>query len=133
MYREPLQEDLLEELTRLVGRPVAVVHDAVARLLDTVVVGFDAALLRSLGPFPMTAWPSLAPDSPETRRLWSAVLGTGLTAEEVFTALAVVDDHVRRRFGNDAWFRVHDWCGVLAGQCRAAAANEPPRKPMRAV
>ncbi len=121
MYREPLHEDLLDELTRLVGRPQPVIEEALGRLLETLASEFDPLLLAQLGPFPMTAWASLAPELASTRRLWSAVVGTGLTAEEVFTAFAVIDDHVRRRYGNDAWPRAADWWSALAVQCRHAA------------
>ena len=115
MLREPLDENLLDELTRLVGRPAIVVRDALARLMGTLVGGMDRELGRRLGAFPMTAWQSIAPGCPLAREIWSAVVGAGMTAEEAFTALAVVDDHVRRRYGADAWQHVAEWGPRLAG------------------
>ncbi len=117
MLREPLDENLLDDLTRLVGRPAIVVREALARLMGALVDGVDRDLGRRLGAFPMTAWQSIAPDCPLTREIWSSVVGAGMTAEEAFTALAVVDDHVRRRYGADAWQNVAAWGPRLAGRC----------------
>ena len=116
MYREALDENLLDELTRLVGRPASVLRDVLAGMLRVVVEDLGADLANSLSSYPMTAWQGLAPDAQVTRGLWSAVLSSGLTAEEVFTALAVVDDHVRRRYGSDAWTAVQEWAPRLAGR-----------------
>jgi hypothetical protein len=126
MYRETLQEDLLAELSRLVGRPLSVVQDGLARLLECVESRFDADLLAALGPFPMTSWASLAADSAETGALWCATAAAGLTAEEGLTALAVVDDHVRRRYGNEAWSRVRDWGPQMAGRYELAPVMSAP-------
>lgn len=115
-YGEPLDENLLDEMTRLVGRPASVLRDVLAGLLGVVVEDLGSDLAHALSGFPMTSWQGLAPDAPVTRGLWSAVLSSGLTAEEVFTALAVVDDHVRRRYGSDAWTRVREWAPRLAGR-----------------
>lgn len=129
--REPIQENLLEELSRLVGRPVPVVHEALASLLRVLVHEFREESLTPLAEFPMTAWQALAPNDPGTRRLWSAAVGAGLTAEESFTALAVIDDHVRRGFGADAWPRVKEWAPRLAGRydLDAHTASNASRKP----
>ncbi len=109
MFAEPLPENLVDELTRLVGRPMPVVQEALARLLTVIVEQCDQSAVGELAPFPLTAWQALAPDHPAARSLWSAVMSAGLTTEEVFTTLAVVDDHVRRRFGSDAWGGAADW------------------------
>lgn len=109
MGRQPLCEDLLEELTRLVGRPNPVIREAFSRLLKVMLFEVDEQTAQRLGAFPMTSWQSLAPGCRALRNLWSAALSAGLTVEEVFTALAVVDDHVRRRYGNEAWSGVRGW------------------------
>jgi hypothetical protein len=116
LYREPLDENLLDELTRLVGRPSSVLREVLSGVLRVVVSELNSDVARALSSFPMTAWQGLAPDSAVTRGLWSAILSSGLTAEEVFTALAVVDDHVRRRYGSEAWTEVHEWAPRLAGR-----------------
>jgi hypothetical protein len=126
MYREALQEDLLAELSRLVGRPLAVVQDGLARLLECVGTRFDTDLLGALGPYPMTAWASIAPDSVEADALWRATTAAGLTPEEGLTALAVVDDHVRRRYGNGAWSRIREWGPSMAGRYELAPPVSPP-------
>lgn len=109
MVGQPLREDLLEELTRLVGRPSPVVRDALSRLLKVLLHEVDEDVARTLAAFPMTAWQSLAPGCPALRNLWSATLSAGLTVEEVFTAFAVIDDHVRRRYGAEAWTELAEW------------------------
>lgn len=109
MVGQPLQEDLLEELTRLVGRPSPVVRDAFSRLLKVLLREVDEETARTLAMFPMTAWQSIAPGCPALRNLWSATLSAGLTVEEVFTAFAVIDDHVRRRYGAAAWTVLAEW------------------------
>lgn len=109
MVGQPLQEDLLEELTRLVGRPAPVVRDAFSRLLKVLLREVDEETVRTLAAFPMTAWQSIAPGCPALRNLWSATLSAGLTVEEVFTAFAVIDDHVRRRYGAEAWISIAAW------------------------
>lgn len=113
--REPMQENLLEELTRLVGRPLPVVRDALAGMLRVVERDFRQDSLIGFSSYPLTAWHVLAPGHDGARRLWDAVAATGLTAEETFTALAVVDDHVRRGYGASAWSRAHEWGPRLAG------------------
>ncbi len=114
MYAEPLQENLVEEMTRLIARPVPVVREAMSRLLEVMVEALDPATTERLAPFPLTAWQALASEKSVTRQMWSAMLSAGLTTEEVFTVLAVVDDHVRRRFGNGAWVAVAEWGPGLA-------------------
>ena len=109
MPGQPFREDLLEELTRLVGRPSPVVRDAFSRLLKVLLREVDEEVARTLAAFPMTAWQSIAPGCPALRNLWSATLSAGLTVEEVFTAFAVIDDHVRRRYGADAWTSLAEW------------------------
>jgi hypothetical protein len=109
MVGQPLQEDLLEELTRLVGRPSPVVRDAFSRLLGVLLREVDGEVARNLAAFPMTAWQSIAPGCPALRNLWTATLSAGLTVEEVFTAFAVIDDHVRRRYGAEAWTTLAEW------------------------
>ncbi len=109
MVRQPFHEDLLEELTRLVGRPAPVVRDAFSRLFKVLLREVDKDVARTLAAYPMTAWQSIAPGCPALRNLWSATLSAGLTVEEVFTAFAVIDDHVRRRFGADAWNSLDEW------------------------
>ena len=109
MVGQPLREDLLEELTRLVGRPSPVIRDAFSRLLEVLLREVDAEVARTLSAFPMTAWQSIAPGCPALRNLWSATLSAGLTVEEVFTAFAVIDDHVRRRYGANAWTSLAEW------------------------
>ncbi|MFN7965809.1 MAG: hypothetical protein U0V87_09015 [Acidobacteriota bacterium] len=133
--REPIQENLLEELTRLVGRPLPVVHEALASLLSVLSNDFPEETLTSLAEYPMTAWQALAPHDPGTRRLWSAAVATGLTPEESYTALAVIDDHVRRGFGADAWQRVKEWAPRLAGRydLDAHVAANPSRTPISGV
>ncbi len=126
MYREPLQEDLLDELTRLVGRPQPVVQDALARLLQCLDRHFETDALGALGDYPMTAWPAIAHDPQGTDLLWRTMMAAGLSAEEVLTALAVVDDHVRRRYGNRAWARVREWGPLMAGRYDLACAPEAP-------
>ena len=109
MPGQPFREDLLEELTRLVGRPSPVIRDAFSRLLKVLLREVDEEVARTLAAFPMTAWQSIAPGCPALRNLWSATLSAGLTVEEVFTAFAVIDDHVRRRYGADAWTSLAEW------------------------
>lgn len=109
MYANPLQEDLLDELTRLVGRPEPMVREALTRMIHLAGERLDRETLGLLSVYPMTAWHAIASTTDTVRELWKGALGTGLSAEEVFTALAVVDDHVRRRFGNDAWVRIQQW------------------------
>lgn len=116
MAREPLQEDLLDALTRLVGRPLPVVQEALARLLGGLSRHLGHELLAAMGPFPLTSWHALCPCPESGRQVWADVQATGLSAEEVFTALAVVDDHVRRRYGSDAWSRLDEWSPNLAGR-----------------
>ena len=118
MYAEPLHENLVDELTRLVGRPMPVVREALARLLTVVEQKGESEVFRSLAPLPLTAWQVLAPDLADARDLWTAVMSAGLTTEEVFTTLAVVDDHVRRRFGSDAWNAPSEWARRLIRQYR---------------
>jgi hypothetical protein len=126
-YREPLEEDLLDELTRLVGRPQPVLQEAVRRLVHVLLEQFEPELVRSLAGFPMTAWQSLAPEQPAAREMWSAALGAGLTAEEVFTTLAVIDDHVRRTHGALAWEALHRWAPRLLVRCGAGCHPAPER------
>jgi len=109
MGRQPLHEDLLEELTRLVGRPRPVIREAFSRLLKVLLSEIDEQTAQRLGTYPMTSWQSLAPGCRALRNLWSATLSAGLTVEEVFTAFAVIDDHVRRRYGSEAWSELRDW------------------------
>lgn len=116
MAREPLHEDLLDVLTRLVGRPLPVVQEALARLLDGVGHRLGQDRLLALGPFPLTAWRGLCAGTDAARQIWADIEGVGLSTEEVFTALAVIDDHVRRRYGTDAWARLNDWTPALAGR-----------------
>ncbi len=116
MAREPLHEDLLDALTRLVGRPLPVVQEALARLLGGLSRHLGRELLCDMGPFPLTSWHALCPHPASAAQVWADVQGAGLSAEEVFTALAVVDDHVRRRYGNDAWSRLEEWSPTLAGR-----------------
>ncbi len=125
MFAEPLPENLVDELTRLVGRPMPVVREALARLLTVIVEQCDGASVSELAPFPLTAWQALAPGHPAARALWSAVMSAGLTTEEVFTTLAVVDDHVRRRFGSDAWSGATEWGDRLM---RQYGFDAPPRR-----
>ena len=125
MHREPLQENLLDELTRLVGRPKPLIQYVLGQLLDALSNEFDQGLLAALGPFPMTSWPAIAADCGATGTLWDAALTAGLSPEEVFTALAVLDDHVRRSYGNDSWSRVPDWGPRLA--CRYNLETAPAR------
>ncbi|GAB4371061.1 MAG: hypothetical protein Kow0062_06300 [Acidobacteriota bacterium] len=133
MLREPLDENLLDELTRLVGRPAVVVREALARLMTVLNGSVDPELGRRLGAFPMTAWQAIDSGSPVVRAIWSAVVGAGMTTEEAFTALAVVDDHVRRRYGADAWSRVAEWGPRLAGRyCPGDAAPAPFGRPASA-
>lgn len=124
MHREPLQEDLVEELTRLVGRPKPMIQDVLGRLLDALSGGFDRDTLLELATFPLTAWPAIAARSRAATGLWDAALSAGLTPEEVLTALAVLDDHVRRRYGADSWARMADWGPRL--RCRYNLAAGPP-------
>ncbi|MDH3284822.1 MAG: hypothetical protein OEQ13_08770 [Acidobacteriota bacterium] len=114
MYAEPLKENLVDEVTRLIGRPLPVVREAMSRLLAVAVGALTPETTERLAPFPLTAWQALASENVVTREIWSAMLSAGLTTEEVFTALAVVDDHVRRRFGNGAWLSVSEWGPRLA-------------------
>ncbi|UCF67156.1 MAG: hypothetical protein JSV80_15475 [Acidobacteriota bacterium] len=114
MHHERLEENLLDELTRLVGRPVPVIAEALAGLLGVLVSEMPRDTMGSLSPFPMSAWQALAPQEKAVRRIWGQALTAGLTVEEVFTVIAVVDDHVRRRFGADAWPRVAEWGPRLA-------------------
>jgi len=116
MYGEPLQENLVDEVTRLVGRPRSVVREAIARMLTVMVGESGPHASGSLCDYPLTAWTSIAPDHEGARMVWTAVVSAGLTTEEVYTALAVVDDHVRRRFGSNAWHSVLDWGHRLARQ-----------------
>lgn len=121
MQREPLDENLLDELTRLVGRPSTVLRDVLERTIGVLIEALTPDTARELSTFPMTAWQSLAPHAPVTRALWSAVLSAGLTAEETFTALAVIDDHVRRRYGVMGWATLAEWGPGLAGRYRLDA------------
>jgi hypothetical protein len=123
MNSEPLQEDLLDELTRLVARPRPLVQDVLARLLGTLTRRFDPPLLAKLGSFPMTAWPAISAPNGPARDLWSCGASAGLSPEEVFTTLAVLDDHIRRRYGSDSWSRLSDWAPRLA--CRYGLATNP--------
>jgi hypothetical protein len=130
MVGQPLREDLLEELTRLVGRPSPVVRDAFSRLLKVLLREVDEEVARTLSVFPMTAWQSIAPDYPALRNLLSATLSAGLTVEEVFTAFAVIDDHVRRRYGAEAWMSLSEWGPKLElryvpEQARGGAGGRP--------
>jgi hypothetical protein len=130
MKREPFDENLIDELTRLVGRPSSVLRDALRGMLRELLDGLTPERARTLAEFPMTSWPALAPGIDLTRRLWSSVLSAGLTAEETFTTLAVVDDHARRRFGVDAWSRVRTWGPQLFstyGLAPPPSASAPPR------
>ncbi|MBP7147038.1 MAG: hypothetical protein KBD01_05800 [Acidobacteria bacterium] len=123
MVRQPSQENLLDELARLVGRPGSVVGEALDNLLQVLLVDLDAETGRALGPYPMTAWQALAPSVPVVRRAWVAAASAGLTTEEVFTALAVIDDHVRRRCGSDAWQRSAEWLPQLAAHTRGVPGS----------
>lgn len=125
MVRQPLSENLIDELVRLVGRPFPVVQSALARLM--ALAGGERLLecAKSLAGFPLTAWQALAPGDPAIRNLWSEVMAVGLTTEEVFTALAVVDDHVRRRYGNDAWQRVPEWAPRLVHRYNLTGSAGP--------
>ncbi len=128
--REPLDENLLDELTRLVGRPSSVLHEVMERLMAVLIDALPMDVSRQLAPFPMTAWQAIAPDAPVTRALWSAVLSSGLTAEETFTALAVVDDHVRRRYGAHGWKTIAEWGPTFVSRYRLDAlppSLDPPR------
>jgi hypothetical protein len=116
MQREPLRENLIDELTRLVGRPSSVLREALSGVVRVLSLRLKGDLATRLAAFPMTAWPGLAPHEPVTRDLWSAVLSPGLTPEETFTALAIIDDHVRRRYGTDAWTRLEEWGPQLLGR-----------------
>ena len=132
MIREPLDENLLDELTRLVGRPACVVREALSGVLG-VLNGPDGAGLPSrLTEFPMTSWQAISPETPAVRGLWSAIVGSGMTAEEAFTVLAVIDDHVRRRYGVDAWLRLREWGPRLAGRYCPGTAVEPAPAAARA-
>jgi hypothetical protein len=132
MPREPLHEDLLDALTRLVGRPRPVVQEALARLIGGLSRHLGHDLLGAMGPFPLTSWHALCPRPDAARQVWADVQGAGLSAEEVFTALAVVDDHVRRRYGSDAWARLDDWSPNLAGRYDLPIphAGQVQRKPV---
>ena len=125
MYNKPTEENLLDEMARLIGRPFPVVQQALARLFGVLEVEFDPALARCLSPFPMTAWRALAPESSFSRQAWSAIASVGLTKEEVFTAVAVLDDHVRRYYGGDAWARWADWGRRLALRYEIPVASAP--------
>ncbi len=116
MVREPFQEDLVEELTRLVGRPAPIMRELLSRLLAVVASRMDAGTADELWAFPLTAWHALAPGHPVARETWGRLREVGLSDEEIFTALAVIDDHVRRRYGNRAWHRAAEWIGRLAGR-----------------
>ncbi len=116
MVREPFQEDLVEELTRLVGRPAPVMRESLSRFLAVVAARLDGEAAEALWEFPLTAWHALAPAHPVARETWDRLREVGLGDEEIFTALAVIDDHVRRRYGNRAWHRAARWLGRLAGR-----------------
>lgn len=131
MYSDALQENLVDELTRLVGRPTPVVREGLARLLSVMVDELEPAEMQDLALFPLTAWQSLASQHRGVLSLWSAVLSAGLTLEEVFTTLAVVDDHARRRFGNDAWVAVREWGPALARQYQFEISRRSPSTPRR--
>jgi len=124
MNADILHEDLLEELARLVGRPRGLVQDMLARVLETVESTLEPELLGQLATFPMTSWPALTPAGAQTGAVWQAAVSTGLTTEEALTALAVLDDHVRRRYGSDSWARVQDWGPRMA--CRYNLATAAP-------
>ncbi len=129
MVREPLQEDLVEELTRLVGRPKPIIQDVLARLLDALAENFDGAVLGCLATYPMTAWSAIAAPRLAARDLSDVALSAGLSPEEALTALAVLDDHVRRCYGADSWARLEDWGPRL--RCRyelPTAAPAPSRR-----
>jgi len=125
MYDKPNEENLLDEMARLIGRPFPVVQQALARLFGVMEAEFDPALARCLSPFPMTAWRALAPESSFSDHAWSAVASVGLTKEEVFTAVAVLDDHVRRYYGGDAWVRWSDWGRRLALRYEIPVTSAP--------
>ncbi len=114
MYEVVQEENLLDELTRLVGRPVPVVREALTRLLGVLITGFDGEASRRLSAFPMTAWRAIDPQGRASLESWEAIVSAGLSVEEAFTALAVIDDHVRRCYGNTAWSRLRDWSHRLA-------------------
>ena len=126
MY-EPLEENLIDEVTRLVGRPLPVVKEAVARLLAVLVAETGAAGTAELAVYPLTAWQALAPYHRPTRNLWSEALSAGLTTEEVFTTLAVLDDYARRRYGNEAWKTVSEWGPRLARQYQIDVSGHAAR------
>lgn len=114
MVRQPLSENLIDELVRLVGRPFPVVQAVLSRLMAVAGKDLPSGLGAELAVYPLTAWLALAPEEGAVKKIWNEVMEVGLTTEEVFTALAVVDDHVRRRYGNDAWQRVPEWApGVV--------------------
>lgn len=112
--REPVQENLLDELTRLVGRPLPMVHAALSHAMRQLTSRIDPRLLAGLAPFPMTSWRSLACDA-SVAELWEAAAISGLTTEEVLTTFAVLDDHVRRAYGDDAWCDVRSWGPRVVG------------------
>ncbi|GEM_PF-3508822 len=116
MVREPFHEDLVEELTRLVGRPAPIMRELLSRFLAVVAARLDDGTADGLWAFPLTAWHALAPDHPVARETWDHLRGVGLSDEEIFTALAVIDDHVRRRYGNRAWHGADEWLHRLAGR-----------------
>lgn len=123
--REPIQENLVEELTRLVGRPMPVVHEALSSMFTVLRRDFQPTNLADLSHYPMTAWASLAPQQHAIRALWSAVASAGLTTEEVFTTFAVVDDHVRRGFGAGAWSQLQEWGPRVVGRYDLRAGSCP--------
>ena len=133
-YKEAAQENLLDELTRLVGRPMPVVREALARLLGVFSGEVEAGTARSLSPYPMTAWKALAPETAVAEQSWMAIASAGLQPEEVFTAMAVIDDHVRRYYGNDAWSRAGEWsCRLARRHGLEVATVRPSSSPLARV
>lgn len=81
---------------------------------------------KSLAGFPLAGMASVGPwRSRHQKFVVREVMAVGLTTEEVFTALAVVDDHVRRRYGNDAWQRVPEWAPRLVHRYNLTGSAGP--------
>ncbi len=119
-----MQRELISELTRLVGRSEKVMDDALLRFLDVLAHHLDSATCRQLAAFPMTAWQGLLPDHPVVKQIWSAAASAGLNAEEVFTFLAIVDDHYRRQHGCHCWSRADEWIAqAVSRHCVDSASH----------
>lgn len=118
-------ENLLVDLNHLAGCGEALARETLGSLLAVLAEDVEPGLAHCLAGYPMTSWAALAPEERLPQRLWAALLERGLSEEQAMTVLAVVDDHVRRRFGNGAWARPARIASELAADHGLAGPTLP--------